>query len=112
MAPRAIVAYIDFVENYYWRLEDQLFLEPEMDELSRHLRDTISRPLRRFYLEGMSRKFIEFAEQIVDGDYKNTGVLPPGAFVSYDLCIQHQLQSRIHRRMESSHLLQCRIFSI
>lgn len=78
VAPRAIVAYIDFVENYYWRLEDQLFLDPEMDELSPHLREAISRPLRRFYLEGMSRKFIEFSEQIVDGDYKTTGIPPLG----------------------------------
>lgn len=69
LAPRAIVAYIDFVENYYWRLEDQLFLDPEMKQLSPHLRHEISVPLRSFYLEGMRRKFKEFVNEMINGDY-------------------------------------------
>eukprot|EP00658_Telonema_sp_P-2_P044189 TRINITY_DN3203_c0_g1_i3.p1 TRINITY_DN3203_c0_g1~~TRINITY_DN3203_c0_g1_i3.p1 ORF type:complete len:749 (-),score=244.39 TRINITY_DN3203_c0_g1_i3:50-2296(-) len=73
MAPRAVVAYIDFIENYYWRIEDQLFLDPECKQLSPHLRAEISVHLRDFYLDSMRSKFKEFAEQIIDTNYDEAG---------------------------------------
>lgn len=69
-APRSIVKYIDFIENYYWRMEDQLYLEADNDLLQPNLRSHVGRPLKEFYLKGMLEKFIEFAEVIVNQDFK------------------------------------------
>merc|ERR1712100_816244 len=69
MAPRAIVAYMDFVENYYWRITDQLFLDPDMEQLQPNLRENISDKLRTFYLLAMKQKFSEFSATLADRDY-------------------------------------------
>lgn len=76
LAPRSIVKYIDFIENYYWRMEEQLFVDTDATTglLRPDLRTAISIPMRAFYLEGMRRKFVEFAHAMCNADYTTAGI--------------------------------------
>ena len=76
LAPRSIVKYIDFIENYYWRMDEQLFVDTDATTglLRPDLRTAISIPMRAFYLEGMRRKFGEFANAMCDADYTTAGI--------------------------------------
>ena len=82
-APRAIVKYIDFIENYYWRMEDQLYLEPDNELLHPNLRSHIGKPLKEFYLKGMVDKFVEFVEVIVQQDFVKAKEYQPEDGVLY-----------------------------
>jgi len=79
LAPRSIVKYIDFIENYYWRMDEQLFVDTDATTglLRPDLRTAISIPMRAFYLEGMRRKFGEFANAMCDADYTTAGSTQP-----------------------------------
>jgi len=86
LAPRSIVKYIDFIENYYWRMDEQLFVDTDATTglLRPDLRTAISIPMRAFYLEGMRRKFGDFAIAMCNEDYKTAGSRKPEEGGEYD----------------------------